>query len=105
MSKKTNNTSRASASTSEQPKYTIAQAFDYYYGPTGMDEHEQFNDERGIRAAAYLLSYCSQHGNEMVDGNAVNGLARILEFCASRVGFTPRPPESPIPQRSESGKA
>jgi hypothetical protein len=66
--------------------YTVKQAFDYFYGPTSSDAHESLNDERAIRAVAFLLTYCSAQGNETVDGFAANGLARILELRAARVG-------------------
>jgi len=76
---------RIKARRSAQPaKYTVAQAFDYFYGPRSRGEHDALNHERGIRAVAFLLTYCSEIGNEMIDGNATNGLARILEFCATR---------------------
>ncbi len=65
-------------------KYTMEKAFDYFYGPTSSDAHTELNDERAIRAVAFLLSYCSEHGNQNVDGWAANGLARILELRATR---------------------
>jgi hypothetical protein len=71
-------------------KFTLAQAFDYYYGVGSSEQCDYLNDERSIRAAAFLLTYCSQHGNEMIDGNAANGLARILEHCASRMAMDHR---------------
>jgi hypothetical protein len=63
--------------------YTVEQAFDYFYGPTSSDARTELNDERAIRAVAFLLSYCSEHGNQSIDGNAANGLARILELRAT----------------------
>jgi hypothetical protein len=102
MSKKTKSVSQVSTAAPEETKYSIVQAFDYFYGPKDMDEHAQLNDERGIRAAAFLLTYSSQHGNEVVDGNAANGLARILEYCATRIGFSPRPPEWPIDKKRKN---
>lgn len=75
----------------QSAKYTIVQAFDFFFGPQDRDAHEQFNDERGIRAVAFILTYCSQIGNNVVDGYAANGLARILEYCASRIGCDPQP--------------
>ena len=65
-------------------RYTVEEAFDYFYGPTSSDEHDALNEQRVIRAVAFLLTYCSQHGNESVDGNLANGLARILELHAKR---------------------
>lgn len=62
-------------------KYTIDQAFDYFYG--SEDECNLLNSERGVRAVAYLLTYCSEMGNEPLDGDAAVGLARILNYCAS----------------------
>jgi hypothetical protein len=66
-------------------KYTIEQAFNYFYGPEENVECEQFNTERGIRAVGYLLTFCSQYGNEALEGDAAVGLARILECCASEL--------------------
>jgi len=67
-------------------KYTIAQAFDYFYGISDgrWEQFDALNDERALRAVAFLLSYCTQHGNKLLDGNAANGLARIVEYCAER---------------------
>ena len=66
-------------------RYTIRQAFDFFYGPDNRERHRQFNDERALRAVAFLLTYGSDIGNEFLDGNAANGLARILELCAERM--------------------
>jgi hypothetical protein len=65
-------------------KYSVEEAFDYYYGPKAADAHDALNEERAIRAVAFLLTYCSEHGNESLDGNSANGLARILELNATR---------------------
>jgi hypothetical protein len=67
-------------------KYSVEQAFDYFYGPTSSDAHDKLNQERAIRAVAFLLTYCSEHGNRSLDGFAANGLARILELSATRIG-------------------
>jgi len=83
--KKKSTTQRTRAKRPAQPeKYTVAQAFDYFYGPHSSDEHDTLNDERALRAVAFLLTYCSQQGNQLLDGNAANGLARVVEFCAAR---------------------
>jgi hypothetical protein len=66
-------------------KYTIEQAFNYFYGPEEDAKCEEFNNERGVRAVAYLLTYCSQYGNESLDGDAAMGLARVLKCCASEI--------------------
>ena len=71
---------------STEKKYTLAEAFDYFV--TLGDEQpptSQINNERCIRAVAFLLHYCSQHGNADVYGFIAHGLAHVLEQCASEV--------------------
>jgi hypothetical protein len=69
-------------------KYTLAEAFDYFQGPSDREQHDRLNVERGLRSVAFLLTWCSDIGNQPVDGNAANGLARILELCADRAAFS-----------------
>jgi hypothetical protein len=69
-------------------KYTIEQAFNFYF--TARDDdvfYSQLNLERALRAVAFLLHWCSNTGNEPVEGNAANGLGYILEFTASQIRF------------------
>ena len=68
----------------EEPKCSLEEAFSWFYEFDGMDQGA-VNLERGVRAVAFLLTWCSEIGNEPVDGNAANGLARILDCCADYI--------------------
>jgi hypothetical protein len=72
----------------EPTKYTLEQAFDYFYGP--VDEWE-LNIERATRAVAFLLHFCSEMGNEDVEGRSAAGLGHILERVAAEVAQHPMP--------------
>ncbi len=61
-------------------KYRINEAFDYF-----CDTEEGDENERCVLAVAYLLTFCSQGGNESLDGDAAIGLARVLKSCASEM--------------------
>jgi hypothetical protein len=63
-------------------RYTLAEAFDYFHL---IDESidpssNPLNQERAIRAVAFLMEWMSQHANENVPGCAAHGLAAILEY-------------------------
>ena len=67
-------------------RYTLEQAFDYFNsGPD--DEFEDFNNERCVRAVAFLLHYCSEMGNENMHGYAAHGLGHVLDRCANQMGW------------------
>jgi len=73
---------------SREPRYTLDEAFDYFNIPD--DTHHEpntypLNHERCIRAVAFLLHYCSAHGNENVSGFVAHGLGHVLEECASNI--------------------
>ena len=72
--------------------YTIADAFQYFEIPEEDDgpENSPLNNERCVRAVAFLLHYCSTHGNERVDGFIAEGLAEVLEQCASKTDYSGR---------------
>jgi hypothetical protein len=63
-------------------KYTIADAFNYFCGPTEERGGSEFQNERCVRSVAYLLEYLSNHGNSDVAGTEVSGLGGVLAFCA-----------------------
>ena len=67
----------------EPPRFTIEDAFDYLSTPACNESELQ--NERCVRAVAFLLHYCSEVGNEEVQGFAAHGLAHILEKCASNM--------------------
>lgn len=70
-------------------KFTLAEAFDYFHIPGGdFPEESSLNDERCVRAVAFLLHYCSDHGNEPITAMAAEGLAHILEFAGKNVAHT-----------------
>jgi hypothetical protein len=64
-------------------KFTLAHAFDYFYEPDG--DEITINIERATRAVAFLMHWCSEMGNDDVEGRSVTGLAHILERIASEV--------------------
>jgi len=71
---------------SRKPKeklYTLEQAFDYFHGPT--EECPEFQNERAVRAIAFLLHYFSEEGNEDVDGYVAHGLGQALEISAAKI--------------------
>lgn len=72
-------------------KCTLEQAFNYLWQPVPDDEEKDFNVERATRAVAFLLHWCSELGNEPINGNAANGLGYILEQVASEVARHPAP--------------
>jgi hypothetical protein len=70
----------------KREKYTLEEAFNFYF--TAIDDdtlYSALNLERAVRAVAFLLHWCSETGNEPVEGNAANGLGYILEFTASQI--------------------
>ena len=68
-------------------KFTMAQAFDYFFEPSGHVA-EDVNLERAVRAAGFLLHWCSNMGNDSVEGNAAHGLGHVLEFTADQITQT-----------------
>jgi hypothetical protein len=73
----------------EEPKFTLTDAFDYFnVGDKDEPSSCAINDERCVRAVAFLLHYLSHHGNEPVAGWIAHGLAHVLEECADRFGCT-----------------
>lgn len=77
-----------------EAKYSIAEAFDYFNTPDGeQPSASHFNNERCIRAVAFLLHHCSQYGNEDVQGFIAHGLGHVLEQCASDIDRVERCPE------------
>jgi hypothetical protein len=67
----------------EPEKFTLAQAFDYFYDPDG--DEITVNIERATRAVAFLMHWSSEMGNIDVEGKSVTGLGHILERIASEV--------------------
>ena len=67
----------------EPEKFTLEQAFDYFYTPDG-DEVTN-NIERATRAVAFLLHWTTEMGNEDLEGRSAAGLGHILEHLASQV--------------------
>lgn len=62
-------------------KFTMQEAFDYYCSRAGGELHRD-NNERALRAVAFLLHHCTDIGNESLDGHAANGIAFLLEYLA-----------------------
>lgn len=73
----------------ETEKFTLEEAFDYFH--ISEDDRDPSvssrNLERVVRSVAFLLEWCSEHGNESVEGFTAHGLARILDRCANRLNF------------------
>jgi hypothetical protein len=69
----------------QPPKYTIAEAFDYFHGPTEEEGNSEFQNERCVRSVAYLLEYLSNHGNQAVPGDEASGLGGVLASCADHM--------------------
>ena len=67
---------------------TVEQAFDYFYEPDGRDR-EDVDDERALRAVAFLLHWASEIGNQAPNSNLVNGLGFALEMFADRFWHVP----------------
>jgi len=82
----------ASLKLRDDEKFTLDEAFSFFYEPfeAKHDENAEFHLERAIRSVAYLLTWSTQLGNEQPDGNAINGLARILDRAADDVAFFAR---------------
>ena len=75
-----------SGSEQAEKRYTLEEAFDYFMTPPDENpDTSQINNERCIRAVAFLLHYCSNHGNDDVYGWTAHGLGYVLEQCASDV--------------------
>jgi len=68
-------------------KFTLAQAFDYFFEPSGHVS-EDVNLERAVRAVGFLLHWCSNMGNDSIEGNSAHGLGHILEFTADQITQT-----------------
>jgi hypothetical protein len=68
-----------------EEKYTLEEAFDYFNIPDDEPGQCELNNERCVRAAGFLLHYCSEHGNENVHGFIAHGLGVVLEKCASNI--------------------
>ena len=70
----------------EPQRFTLADAFDYFEIPDDdYPSESELNNERCVRAVAFLLHYCSEHGNEPIEGSAAHGLAKVLEKCAADI--------------------
>jgi hypothetical protein len=70
----------------EPQRFTLADAFDYFEIPDDdYPSESELNNERCVRAVAFLLHYCSEHGNEPIEGFAAHGLAKVLEKCAAYI--------------------
>jgi hypothetical protein len=67
-------------------KYTLAEAFDFLFN-VGTDTMGVLNFERAIRAVSFLLQWCSETGNEDVQGHIANGLGYILEHTAGQFHY------------------
>ena len=65
-------------------KFTLAQAFDYFWEPSGHPS-EDVNLERAVRAVGFLLHWCSDMGNDPLEGHSAHGLGHILEFTADQI--------------------
>jgi hypothetical protein len=74
---------------SQSAKFALTEAFDYFVVPSGAGELTEgaFNNERCVRAVAYLLHYCSENGNRDLDGSSAQGLGLVLEQCARRIAL------------------
>ncbi len=60
---------------------TIDDAFNIFAVPAGVDDTD-FQAERAVRACSYLLHYCSEFGNESLDGWTAHGIATALHQIA-----------------------
>jgi hypothetical protein len=70
------------------PKFTIADAFNFFRTPYDSDRGEiEFQNERCVRSVAYLLHYASDFGNKDVGAAVVDGLGRVLEKCAADIAL------------------
>jgi len=66
-------------------KFTIEEAFNFFLDPTGASgDWELLNIERATRAIAFLLHFCSEHGNQPVNGWTAHGLGHALELIADQ---------------------
>ena len=74
---------------SQSMKFALTEAFDYFAVPNSAGELTEgaFNNERCVRAVAYLLHYCSENGNRDVDGSSALGLGLVLEQCAGKIAL------------------
>jgi hypothetical protein len=46
------------------------------------------DNEQCARAVSFLLDYCSDFGNETLDGDVAIGLSRVLKDCAREIART-----------------
>lgn len=71
-----------------EPRWTLAEAFDYFHltDEKLAPDSNPLNQERAVRAVAFLLHYMSQHSNMEVAGAVANGLAEVLEHAANGMG-------------------
>ena len=65
-------------------------AFDYFEGPEDDREREALNQERCLRSVRFLLTYCSEMGNEALPGDVAYGLAQALGVCLDRLPYARR---------------
>ncbi len=65
--------------------FTLEEAFNYFHLPAkGNAEASKLNNERCIRAVAFLLYYSTgESGADDLPGVTAHTLARVLETCAS----------------------
>jgi hypothetical protein len=70
------------------PLFTLEDAFDFFsVSPGGERTDSEFQNERCVRAVAFLLHYCSEYGNEAMEGSAAHGLGLVLQKCAGNIAY------------------
>ena len=74
----------------QQERFTLEEAFDYFYEADGMNCQE-LNLKRAVLSVSFLLRFLSDTGNNPVDGFAANGLACVLEKCAADTSYVRGP--------------
>jgi hypothetical protein len=67
-----------------EARHTLEEAYCYRQGSHGTPERSM-DIEKAVRAAAYLLDWAGDGGNDEVNGSLALGVSEVLQRCAEAI--------------------
>ncbi len=74
---------QAEEKTRQERSVNIEDAF--HYEQHADEAGQKLEQEKALRAVAYLLDFCSDFGSEELNGSLVLGIAQVLYCCAANL--------------------